>query len=1148
MPRLLGFVPLFFAAPLWPQAVTGSVQGAVVDPAGARVAAVRVALIQEGTALTRSAGTDSLGRFVFPAVAAGRYRLTAEREGFKRGVVAAFDVTVNQAVVVDIPLALGERSEEVRVAAQAELLETQNATVSGLVDSRRVTDLPLNGRNFAQLINLQPGVAIISSHGLLGGGPDAAGIQGSGQYVNGARGSVNNFLFDGGDANDPVVPGGTGASSTAAFTGGAPGVNGISVDAIQEFRVITSGAQAEFGRSSGAVVNIVTKSGTNQPHGAVFHFLRNRALNARNTFEAAKPAFTQNNFGASLGGPVRRDRTFFFANFEGFRQRQSVSVVNPVPSPNTIVAVGRQNRLLGALLGAYFSGPAAAQPGSFTDRPVETILAQGVPVVGSTVLPRGNGVDQNALLYKIDQTLRGGGRLTGRHQVYDATGIPGTISGTGIAGSNVGYNNRSQNAVLNWTQPFGPLRLNEFRAVLQRNTPRATFEPTPAAMLDAGRLRTDGPNAGQPYGPPDTPNGIPTIPTVGFGITSVGYDVTAPNRRGVTTFQVSETFTRASGAHTVKAGFEWRRVRENSVFSFRLRPEVNFQSGGALSILAPGAPVSTYDQNLFVTPATSQRGFRVSEWGWFVQDTVRLSPRLTLDLGLRHEYNGRPYEVNGYLNNAFLAPGGTPMPGAHIYTNGVAGLRDLRLYTVGRGRSHDAFPADLNNLAPRVGLAWKAARGTAVRLAYGIFYDRIFNNVFGNARNSPPFALPVTLAGTPFGAIPAADAFQTTLPIGPVTINPALKTAYTQRFSANFQRELGRSTVLEAGYVGARGLKLIRTIRANQGAAFPFQFRPGNIDAPERPRTLDDFRPLNYGNMSTRDSSGASTYHSLQAGVQRRFSGGLYLQANYTLGSATDVASGEILTDVVITTITNTLPVRTAAGLIPTPSLDTVNQARRAGGMAPLATVTEAARYFNANFTGPGQWRAEIGRAAFDVRHILVANAGYDLPWGGWQILGVARYQSGIPVTLNTGVDVNGDGNAPDRAALLSGSLDAIIRSGGGRSFLNPSTAGRGSAGQAVRVFDGAVVGVSERPQDVASYMTRGALTGRALRAVDVSLIKKIALGERARLQIRGEFFNVLNLTNLGAPVASLASPLFGQILATSTPPRQIQFGARIEF
>src|SRR5262249_18756347 len=253
--------------------------------------------------------SSSEGQYVATALPVGTYEVSVEKTGFKKVTAQGIQLSVDNRLVVDVVLEVGSVTETFSVAANVTLLETESATTSGLVDSKKVAELPVNGRNWAQVINLQAGVSNNNN-----------GNQGSGQFINGSRGAYNNFLLDGGDLNDPVVPNGTAAAVTGAFTGSAPGINAVSVGAVEEFRVITAGATAEFGRNSGAQINVITKSGTNRFHGSLFHFLRNRALDARSFFDlnpafqrdgrAVAPPFTQNNFGGTLGGRIKRDKTF----------------------------------------------------------------------------------------------------------------------------------------------------------------------------------------------------------------------------------------------------------------------------------------------------------------------------------------------------------------------------------------------------------------------------------------------------------------------------------------------------------------------------------------------------------------------------------------------------------------------------------------------------------------------------------------------------------------------------------------------------------------------------------------------------------------------------------------------------------------------
>jgi hypothetical protein len=685
------------------QETTGAITATVHDASGAVVPGARITIKNEGTGATRSLITNDQGTFAATLLPVGSYEVTVEKPGFKKSVTRGVALSVNDRLALNIALELGSVTETASVEATVPLVETESATMSGLVDSRKVIDLPLNGRNFAQLIELQAGVS---------DGARLQGMQGSGQSINGSRGVANNFLLDGGDMNDPVVPNGSAAAATGSFYGSAPGINAVSVDAVEEFRIITSSASAEFGRNSGGQINVITKSGTNNLHGTLFHFLRNRAFDARSFFDLnpafqrdgkfIAPPFSQNNFGGTVGGPIRRDRTFFFGSYEGFRQRQGVSVVNNIPSPNTIEAIRTQNPALGAFFGAVFTGPFSAPVAN--DLAPAQIIQRGTPTLTPVSLSRSNSYDQDTFMVKIDQYIGRAGRLSARYAYFNDDGGPGTVGGTGLPATGVGFTNKVQNAVVNHSQTFGPSKLNEFRATLQRNRIGNSFDPAPQALLDSGRLRT-GALAGQAYGDPLTPNGIPTVDP-GFGIPELGYTVTAPATRASNTYQVNNTFTLTRGRMVMKAGGELRRIQDNSAFGFLTRPNPQYASGGGTTILAPGAPMQFFTQNIYVSPTTSLRGFRTSEWAPFVQTTTRLTSTLTLEAGLRYEYLGRMSDVNGFLSNAFLAPGGKPLQGVGLLDSGPLALHQIRLIPVGPGHDLSLFAANRNNWAPRVGIAW----------------------------------------------------------------------------------------------------------------------------------------------------------------------------------------------------------------------------------------------------------------------------------------------------------------------------------------------------------------------------------------------------------------------------------------------------------
>ena len=1139
------------------QETTGAITGTVHDASGAVVPAAAVTIINHGTGAARKEKSDSQGNFTASLLAIGTYDVTVEKAGFKRSVTGNIQLSVNDRLALGIVLEVGTVSQTATVTASVTLLDTENATLSGLVDSHKVADLPLNGRNFAQLINLEAGVSL-----------NNGGNEGSGQYINGARGTENNFLLDGGDLNDPVLPNGSAAGVTGAFTGTSPGINAVSVDAVAEFRVITSNADAEFGRSSGGQVNVITKSGTNKLHGDLFEFVRNRDFDSRSFFDnnlafksngkATVPPFTQNNFGATLGGRIIKDKTFFFGSWEGFHQRQGVSVVNNIPSPNTIAAIAQQSPALGQILAATFQGPYSAP--TSRDLSPAAIIAANSPVLTPLSLVRSNSYDQNSYMFKVDHNLSDLAHLSVRFTHFTNDAGPGTVSGSGIPGTGVGFTNSVYNAQISETQTFSPTRINEFRSTFERNGVNNVFDQAPAAVLQSGSLRS-GALAGQSYGSPFSANGIPTL-DLGFGMPELGYTTTSPNLRFSNTFQESDVYTWTNGKSNLKVGGEVRRIQDNSTFGFLERPNYQWNSAGADTVLQAGAPASVFTQNLFVTPATSERGFRITEWAPFVQETFRVTHNFVLDLGLRYEYLGRASEVNGDLSNAFLAPNGTPSLGTSLQANGPAGLNQVRLITVGSGTSQGLFQPDWKNWAPRIGGAYTWHK-TTLRASYGIFYDRIFDNVLGNARNSPPFVVPVTTGNVSFGSsIASPNVYTTTLSIGPTTVNPNLQFPRTQRWNVSIQQQVGKDQVLEIAYVGSGADHLVRTINPNFGASFPDAFRPANIDVPTTPAlTNSNFRPLVLGNFSTRDSSDSSIYNALEVSFKRRFSNGFSFQANYTYSHAEDGGSGEIITGIPIASITNLLPLRNANGTIPYPTLANINLVRQNLGLTPLTTTTQAAEYFIQNFVAGPQLGAEWGNADFDLRHAFVTNFIYDLPFGtghafggnvhgftgklisGWQANGILRFQTGAPFTLLAGQDVNGNGTATDRAALLSGSLTQV---------LNPGFRTNGSL-QYLSLTNGATLGVTPTPQIVGSMLARNDLFGPGTEDVDFSLFKNTAFhlwgDNNGTVQFRAEAFNLFNHFNPANPASTtITSPVFGQVQAATVPGRQIQFGLKFMF
>jgi hypothetical protein len=1113
---LLLFSLMLISNPIFAQGeATATIRGTVKDSVGAVIPDATVTLRHLDTELTRTTTTDANGDYVFQRVDVGRYELNFEQAGFWKLVRTGITLRVNDVALIDVTMEVGEITEAVVVEADAPVVESGKMDLGGVVDSRRVVDLPLNGRAFNQLIFLQPGV--------LSGNPGGSG-QGSGQFVNGARATVNNFLVDGGSQNDPQVPFGQAGSFF--------GPDGISVDAIQEFRVITSNADAEFGRSSGAQVNIITKSGTNEFHGSAFAFHRNDDLDARNFFDPEKTGeFKQNNFGFGIGGPIyfpnRREGHYFFGNYEGFRQRRANNITVGVPNADLIRLIPGD---LGRLFRATFvetgivpstGNPAQTfsfQPLSDTDR--QRLEAQGRAIAGnpgvaSLILPFPDNQDQDQFLVRTDHQLRPDNKLSVRYNFSEGD-TPGGALGGDVPGFRFGFFGRQQAVTITDDHIFNPNLVNTFRFNYNRNRLDFPLESTPAPLRALG------------FGEGDATTGPPTLVSIATGIDDFGQPNNMPQIRVSNEFQWSDTLSYTRGRHVMKGGGDIRRIQSNDEFSALLRPQVVFSGfTGPNGILGPGGadqePVALQArQFLFggfdVGPRSGLRGFRLTEYGFFFKDDWKVRPNLTINLGVRYEQIRPLNEANEVLSNLFAVAGGQPIDDAPVGIDNVLSGR-VGAFAVGNGVSFTK--TDTNNFAPRLGISYDPfGDGKMVfRASYGLFYDRTFGNVVGNVRFAPPFVADALLVNTPFrlGLAPTlADA----LTPGITAINPDASTPYTQRWNVTVERELfDQNTVVRASYVGSKGTNLIRTILPNLGAS--------GIPVASRPNP-------NFTTITLRDTSGQSIYHAFELEVLRRMSKGLTFQAAYTVSKSIDDVSGEI-----------------AAGI---------------DSAVPQAPITNLGAPNAIGPFGPGQIFADRGLSVFDARQRLVINYIYELPFGpgrtflssvggvpgklleGWSITGITVLQSGSPLTPTTGVDNNRDGTINDRAAALDDPRRALAA--------NSSVATDPSINNGAPTFflpnrGGGVLGDPADPIDITQRLTRGAFHGPGLSNFDFALRKQTFLNsvkEGMNVEFRAEFFNIFNHTNFGAPVINIRSPFFGQILSTRAPSREIQFGLKVNF
>ena len=798
--------------PVWGQTTTAALRGTVTDPAGAVIPGLTITVRNVDTGRDYTVETDESGLYYVPGLPPGSYTLTAEKEGFHRLIREGIVLTVNQVGQVDLSLTLGALAQEVVVRESVALVETEGATISGVVAEKQIKELPLNARDFYQLALLEPGVASIAANA----NPSPWQNTTNGKLAaNGMRPSMNTTVLDGAEVSDPGHNQPLGGPSGSAF----------GVDSTREFRVLTNMYTAEFGRNGGAVVQVVTKSGSNTFHGSVYEFLRNDVLDASNFFDdpnAPIPELRRNQFGFTLGGPIVKDRTFFFFNYEGFRERkgETRSFVTP-----TAAARGGAAPEIQPYLDFY---PLPNDPSALD-------LGDGTGVHNTS---RVRETDENYLIVRIDHQLASRDSLSVRYLFDEGDSLKPFMS-TVVPGFDGVVDTRNQFLVITEQHTFSPVFLNEFSASINR----LNYIQEPA-RVNAGLSLALSPEE-KPIGEID----------VG-GLPSLGHALTIPVGQQANVFHFLDHVTYNAGRHVLKGGVDIRRFHINGPFDlfgngfyiFGSLPD--FVAGNVAFFLGTSA-----------TSPDSNRGYRQTNFTAFVQDEFRATSNLTVNMGLRYEFNSSPSEHRGRNAN----------------------IRDpLTDTTTTVGKLYDA-PTAL--FAPRLGVAWSpfGDRKTVLRAGIGVFYDLIKQDIYGDTRWLPPF---YDILGGGFG--PGSFRNLTVLfPAGTnVPIVFDLDNPYALSFNVQIQRELTPETLFTIGYVGSRGNHLTRSGEVN-----PPQFSPvtGFIGgAPTNP---------NFGSILQIVTDAQSFYNSLQLGVKRRFSQGFSFQASYTLSKSIDDSSGPFLSD-----------------------------------------------------------------------------------------------------------------------------------------------------------------------------------------------------------------------------------------------------------
>ncbi|MGH9349028.1 MAG: carboxypeptidase regulatory-like domain-containing protein [Vicinamibacterales bacterium] len=925
---------------------TGAIAGVVTDESGAVMPGVTIDVTNTGTNQVRTAVTGPDGYYSVPLVQPGRYSVKGTLDGFKTFVRDGVTVTVESTARVDIRLSVGGLEETISVTADAPLVETSSATLGIVVDERRVQELPLNGRNFTQLGTLLPGV-VAPPVGLGGADgnatPGGFGAVTSGFSVNGMRNQSNNFLLDGASNNDTFNTG---------FVLRPP------PDAIQEFKILTHSYGAEYGRSAGSVVNVVTKSGTNALHGGAWIFNRDDALQARNIFAAAnqpKPKLKQNQFGGALGGPLVRNRLFGFGYYEGHR--------NTTGTTQNIVVLSdaqRQGNFGGTAIRDPRTGlpfPASTIPADRIDPAARRLIDAFVPTANTAgnrwVASPDTTDDRNQFGIRSDLQVSQGHSLLGRYIRSRTHSIQPAITRP------IGTDARAtlQDVMVADQHVFSSTAINQFRLSYSRiaATPQAT---SGLANADFGI---------------DVPHNVPSAQGLanivvsglfgtGAGAAALG-DVQQPFvERLNEVLQISNDFTLIRGSHSLKFGVDVRK--EHMFIAFVNRPNGDFTFNGVFT----GNPAADFllglpSQFRRTTANASQDGTGWSYAG-YAQDELRPWANLTLNLGLRYEL-ARPFVEAGDAINAFH-----PGEQSQRFPNAPAGL----VYPGDPGVPRGTYETDTNNLAPRLGLAWDPT-GTgrsSLRAAWGIFYDVLAGqgDFFQNGVLAPPFT-PLLEVNAPPAPLTLRDPMSAVggganlFPPGLIFIGWGrdFTSASAQHFNLTWQQEVGQRFGAEVGYVGSRGRNLPIFMEVNPGVYTPGQTTPGARLFPAFSLVRPTF------------SEARSWYDSLQASLRMRETRGVSFLASYTLGHAEDHVSGLNI----------------------------------GGEQRPVLPVT-----IGDQASVERALELEKGDALFDVRHRFVLSFTAELPGpgegairhllGGWQVNGIVQKQTGFPFTVIDGV------------------------------------------------------------------------------------------------------------------------------------------------
>jgi hypothetical protein len=1085
---ILSVTLIALAIPASAQSTYGMIVGVVADESGALVRGATVTASNTATGQSRTVTTGSQGDFRITNLLPGTYDVSVEMSGFKKATSSGLVVRVNESVRVDFAMQVGELSENVEVTVQSPLLETSSATVGKLITNEKIVELPLNGRDFTQLTLLLPGASPVGTSGFLIGGARVA--------VTGNRGDQNNYTLDGVNNNETFFK----------HYGIRP-----SIDAIQEFKVQTNITDAQYGEAAGANISIAIKSGTNELHGTAFGFVRNDMFDARDHFAPRKPKFRWYQFGGTMGGPIVKNRTFFFVNYEGFRQNRESTIFTTVPTPEMMRGDFSRNvdgTPAGQIYDPLTTRPNPDGPGLIRDpfpgnvipadrfNPVSLAWQRALYERNPPNLP---GQRQNHLnttpvkdthdqfTVRIDHRVSDKNNLFARFSYADNDRVaPQTFPGTEVT-----FFNHFRNLAISDTHVFGPTTLLEVKFGfneddIERATPEAALGLMPAIVAAGMR---DVPERFR--GEMDFPLSMSISGFGGAGLTAFK---SGPQR----TWQFLPMLTKVMGRHNLKFGADikirhvlhdggFADIRHDRLLTGDPQDATGVTGNAYASFLLgwPSAAGRILPLDAPGCESCTEANMQQDLYHFYVHDDIKVGRNLTVNVGLRYEYTSWYKSRNSPSNSSWFD------------ALGDCGPLEIRLGCKdGKGRfvwagtnpitgeppnmSERFIEPDRNNWAPRIGISYLLRPQTTLRAGYSIFYGSNIAWEGNHMRGNWPYAVGQDLSlneTTPRN--PTHDPFP---PLDPTTVPPSAQhTArrdnvmpYMQQWNFGIQQQLATDLLLEVNYVGSKGTHLSSFLSGNDARPGPGEVQP------RRPF------PQHLGGFSENRSWATSSYHGLITKIEKRFTKGLTFDVNYAWSKSIDLNS-------------------------------------EWGGTSPQDAYN---------------WKASIGVSDFHRKHIFSAALVYLLPRvasltgvagkivNDWQFNAIVQLRSGrfLTPTLpfdNANTGSRGNFQRPNLVGSITGprTSDEWFNT---KAFAVPPRFTFGDAG-------------------------RNIIEGPGFAVVDMALYKNVPINNRHGLQLRFEAFNVLNRTNLGDPGTSFGTAGFGRI-RSSGPARQIQFGLKYLF